>query len=92
MCLMSSCRGIDIWLEIESPIDPKGSISTTLATPCLRKHINPFDEIALEEAIRMKEQKNAAEVIAVNTNEAANIVVIHNLEILANEILIPNSQ
>ncbi|KRX83027.1 hypothetical protein T06_11071 [Trichinella sp. T6] len=32
MCLMSSCNGIDIWLEIESPIDPKGSIWTTLAT------------------------------------------------------------
>ncbi|KRZ49077.1 hypothetical protein T02_3549 [Trichinella nativa] len=45
MCLMSSCKGIDIWLEIESPIDPKGSISTTLATPGLS---DPTERILVE--------------------------------------------
>jgi electron transfer flavoprotein beta subunit len=37
--------------------------------------MNPFDEIALEEAVRMKEKKLATEVIAVSCGPAQAQVI-----------------
>ncbi|KRX66013.1 Electron transfer flavoprotein subunit beta [Trichinella sp. T9] len=59
--LVSVKRVIDYAVKIRVKNDKSGVV-----TEGVKHSINPFDEIALEEAIRMKEQKNAAEVIAVS--------------------------
>ncbi|KRX21835.1 Electron transfer flavoprotein subunit beta [Trichinella nelsoni] len=59
--LVSVKRVIDYAVKIRVKNDKSGVV-----TEGVKHSINPFDEIALEEAIRMKEQKHAAEVIAVS--------------------------
>lgn len=39
---------------------------TGVVTDGVKHSMNPFDEIAVEEAVRMKEKKLASEVIAVS--------------------------
>src|SRR5688572_29019705 len=48
-------------------IKPDGS---GIATDGVKMSINPFDEIALEEALRMREQGKAAEVVAASIGPA----------------------
>jgi len=49
---------------------------TGVVTEGVKHSMNPFDEIAVEEAVRMKEKKLAAEVIAVSCGPAQSQVCI----------------
>jgi electron transfer flavoprotein beta subunit len=53
--------------NIRVRVKPDGS---GVATEGLKMSINPFDEIALEEALRLKEQGKASEVVAVSLGTA----------------------
>lgn len=44
---------------------------TGVVTDGVKHSLNPFDEIAVEEAVRMKEKKIASEIIAVSCGPAA---------------------
>lgn len=43
-----------------------------MVTQGVKHSLNPFDEIAVEEAVRLKEKKLAAEIIAVSVGPAAS--------------------
>lgn len=43
-----------------------------MVTQGVKHSLNPFDEIAVEEAVRMKEKKLASEIIAVSVGPAAS--------------------
>ena len=58
-------RVIDYAVKIRVKPDKSGVV-----TDGVKHSMNPFDEIALEEAIRLKEKKIAKEVIAVSLGEA----------------------
>lgn len=45
-----------------------------VVTEGVKHSMNPFDEIAVEEAVRMKEKKLASEVIAVSCGPAQSQV------------------
>ncbi len=59
-----------ILVAVKHVVDPNIKIQVKAAggvdTTHLKMVMNPFDEIALEEAIRLKEQKKAQEVVAVS--------------------------
>jgi electron transfer flavoprotein beta subunit len=59
-------RVVDYSVRIHVPPDGSG-----VATDGLKMSINPFDEIALEEALRIKERGGAAEVVVVSLGPAA---------------------
>lgn len=44
---------------------------TGVVTDGVKHSLNPFDEIAVEEAVRLKEKKVASEIIAVSCGPAA---------------------
>lgn len=48
-------------------------------TDGVKHSMNPFDEIAVEEAVRMKEKKLASEIIAVSCGPAQSQVCPHFL-------------
>jgi len=48
---------------------------TGVVTDGIKHSMNPFDEIAVEEAVRMKEQKVASEIIAVSCGPAQSQVL-----------------
>jgi electron transfer flavoprotein beta subunit len=58
-------RVVDYNVRVQVKSDGSG-----VATDGVKMSINPFDEIALEEALRMKEAGNASEVIAVSIGGA----------------------
>lgn len=47
-----------------------------MVTEGVKHSMNPFDEIAVEEAVKMKEKKQAAEVIAVSVGPAQSAEII----------------
>lgn len=47
-----------------------------VVTDGVKHSMNPFDEIAVEEAVRMKEKKLASEVIAVSCGPAQSQVIL----------------
>ena len=59
--LVGCKRVIDFAVKIRIKPDKSGVV-----TDGVKHSMNPFDEIALEEAIRLKEKKIASEVIAVS--------------------------
>lgn len=69
--LVAVKRVIDYAVKIRVKSDKTGVV-----TEGVKHSINPFDEIAVEEAIKMKEAKVASEVIAVSigTAQAADVV------------------
>ncbi len=54
-------RAIDYAVKVQVKTDKSGVV-----TDGVKHSMNPFDEIAVEEAIRLKEKKVAQEVIAVS--------------------------
>ena len=58
-------RVVDYNVRVQVKSDGSG-----VATDGVKMSINPFDEIALEEALRIKEAGNASEVIAVSIGGA----------------------
>lgn len=59
-------RVIDAYTKIRVKPDQTG-----VETSHVKMSMNPFDEIAVEEAIRMKEKNNAAEVIAISVGSSS---------------------
>ena len=55
---------------VDANIKVKLGADGTLDVSSLKKSMNPFDEIALEQAVQMKEKGIAHEVIAVSVGEA----------------------
>ncbi|XP_017784168.1 PREDICTED: electron transfer flavoprotein subunit beta [Nicrophorus vespilloides] len=64
-------RVIDYAVKIRVKPDKKGVV-----TDGVKHSMNPFDEIAVEEAVRMKEKKIASEIIAVSCGPAQSQEVI----------------
>src|SRR5690606_937548 len=64
--LVALKRVVDYNVRIR--VNPDGS---GVATDGLKTSINPFDEIALEEALRLKEAGHAAEIVAVTLGPRA---------------------
>lgn len=62
--LVAVKRVIDPYVKIRVKTDQSG-----VETQQIKMSMNPFDEIALEEALRLKEQNLATEVIAVNLGD-----------------------
>ena len=60
-------RVIDPYIKIRVKADNSG-----VETKNIKMSMNPFDEIALEEAIRLKEQQNSNEIIAISIGSDAN--------------------
>ena len=58
-------RAIDYAVKVQVKTDKSGVV-----TEGVKHSMNPFDEIAVEEAIRLKEKKVAQEVIAVSCGPA----------------------
>lgn len=58
-------RAIDYAVKIQVKTDKSGVV-----TEGVKHSMNPFDEIAVEEAIRLKEKKVAQEVIALSCGPA----------------------
>ncbi len=58
-------RAIDYAVKIQVKTDKSGVV-----TEGVKHSMNPFDEIAVEEAIRLKEKKVAQEVIAISCGPA----------------------
>lgn len=52
---------------------------TGVVTDGVKHSMNPFDEIAIEEAVRMKEKKLAAEIIAVSCGPTQCQVSLYRL-------------
>jgi electron transfer flavoprotein beta subunit len=52
------------------------SAGTGVVTEGVKHTLNPFDEIAMEEAVRMKEKKLVCEVIAVSCGPAQSAEVL----------------
>ena len=59
--LVGCKRAIDYAVKIQVRSDKTGVV-----TEGVKHALNPFDEIAMEEAVRLKEKKIASEVIAVS--------------------------
>ncbi|RKP06732.1 hypothetical protein THASP1DRAFT_31459 [Thamnocephalis sphaerospora] len=56
---------------VDYAVKPRvNATKTAVDTKTLKHSLNPFDEIAVEEAVRLKEKKLAAEVIAVSCGPA----------------------
>ena len=66
-------RVIDYAVKIRVKPDKSGVV-----TEGVKHSMNPFDEIAVEEAVRMKEKKLASEIIAVTCGPAQSQVRILN--------------
>jgi len=64
-------RVIDYAVKIRVKPDKTGVV-----TDGIKHSMNPFDEIAVEEAVRMKEKKTASEIIAVSCGPAQSQEVI----------------
>lgn len=65
--VMVGCkRAIDYAVKIQVKSDKSGVV-----TEGVKHALNPFDEIAIEEAVRMKEKKLVSEIIAVSCGPAA---------------------
>jgi len=58
-------RAIDYAVKVQVKTDKSG-----IVTEGVKHSMNPFDEIAVEEAIRLKEKKLVQEVIAVSCGPA----------------------
>jgi len=63
--LVGCKRAIDYAVKIQVKSDKSG-----IVTEGVKHALNPFDEIAIEEAVRLKEKKLASEVIAVSCGPA----------------------
>ena len=64
--LVAVKRVIDAYVKIRVKAD-----NTGVETQNVKMSMNPFDEIALEEAVRLKEQGKASEVIAVSIGDSS---------------------
>jgi electron transfer flavoprotein beta subunit len=58
-------RAIDYAVKVQVKTDKSGVV-----TDGVKHSMNPFDEIAVEEAIRLKEKKVAQEIIAISCGPA----------------------
>ncbi len=63
--LVAVKRVVDCNVKVHPSSDGK-----SVETAALKKSMNPFDEIALEEAVQLKERGKASEVVAVSVGEA----------------------
>ena len=55
---------------VDANIKVKVSPEGTIETASLKKAMNPFDEIALEQAVQLKEKGVAKEVVAVSIGKS----------------------
>ena len=67
-------RAIDYAVKVQVKTDKSGVV-----TEGVKHSMNPFDEIAVEEAIRLKEKKVAQEVIAVSCGPTQCQVRIYSM-------------
>lgn len=65
--LVAAKRVIDYTVQIRVKTDQSG-----VETANVKMSMNPFDEIAVEEAVRLKEKGNASEIVVVSIGGAAN--------------------
>ena len=73
--LVGCKRVIDYAVKIRVKPDKLGVV-----TDGVKHSMNPFDEIAVEEAVRMKEKKLAKEIIVVSCGPAQAAVIFGNQE------------
>ncbi|STX28245.1 electron transfer flavoprotein subunit beta [Legionella beliardensis] len=86
--LVAIKRVIDPYVKIRIKPDHTG-----VETQNVKMSINPFDEIALEEAIRLREQNIASEVIAVTIgNDLAQETLRHALALGADRAILIKSE
>lgn len=64
---------IYIWFLFQIRVKPD---KLGVVTEGVKHSLNPFDEIALEEAVRLKERKVAGEVVAVSCGPAQSQVFL----------------
>jgi electron transfer flavoprotein beta subunit len=69
--LVAVKRVVDYNIKVRVKVDHSG-----VETAGVKMSMNPFDEIAVEEAVRLKEKGHAAEVIAVSAGIAASAETI----------------
>ena len=68
-------RVIDYAVKIRVKPDKLGVV-----TEGVKHSMNPFDEIAIEEAVRMKEKKIASEIVVATCGPtAAQVIYLHKL-------------
>lgn len=85
--LVAVKRVIDPYVKIRVKSDDSG-VDTTQAKMCM----NPFDEIALEEAIRLREKGHAQEVILVSVGDVATQETLrHGLALGADSAILVQS-
>ena len=84
--LVTAKRVIDPYVKIKVKADGTG-----VEKDQVKMAMNPFDEIALEEAIRMKEQGKASEIVLVSImNDAELDIVRHGLALGADRAICIN--
>ncbi|CEK11202.1 electron transfer flavoprotein subunit beta/FixA family protein [Legionella hackeliae] len=77
-------RVIDPYVKIRIKSDHTG-----VETQNIKMSMNPFDEIAIEEAVRLKEKNNAKEIIAVTIgNDASQETLRHALALGADRAIL----
>jgi electron transfer flavoprotein beta subunit len=82
--LVAVKRVIDPYVKIRVKSDQSG-----VETDNIKMSMNPFDEIALEEAIRLREQNHATEIIAISIgNEAVQETLRHALALGADKAIL----
>lgn len=82
--LVAVKRVIDPYVKIRVKADQSGVESDNI-----KMSMNPFDEIALEEALRLREQNHATEVIAVSIgNDAVQETLRHALALGADRAIL----
>ena len=64
-CLVTVKRVIDPYVKVRVKSDGSG-----VETANVKMSMNPFDEIAIEEAVRLKEAGTATEIIAIRCSSA----------------------
>lgn len=86
--LVAVKRVIDAYVKVRVKADNSG-----VETQNIKMSMNPFDEIALEEAIRLQEKKLAQEVIAVTIGtEASKETLHHALALGADRAILVSSE
>lgn len=86
--LVTVKRGIDPYVKIRVRSDQMG-----IETQNVKMSMNPFDEIALEEAIRLREKNTATEVIVVTIgSDAAQETLRHALALGADKAILVKTE
>lgn len=68
---MPECQSESTFCSLQIRVKPD---KTGVITDGVKHSMNPFDEIAVEEAVRLKEKKIASEIIAVSCGPAQSQV------------------